>query len=93
MKKVIIAVIVIAVAVAVFAVVAGQTDVVKPAEKAAAPVEQKFQPEELKRNVKFPIKAMKMPKLNIDREKLKKKNIQSKEEDPGFNQKQKKCGE
>ena len=92
MKKVIVILIVIAAAVAIFAVVAGQNDIAGSAEKAESAVEQKVRPEELQKNVKFPIKTVKIPKLNIDKEKQKKKQ-KSKEENPDFNQKQKKCGE
>lgn len=93
MKKVIVILIIIAAAVAIFAVVAGQNDLAKPAEKVEAPVEQKIRPEELKKNVKFPVKAVKIPKLNLDKSKFRKSVKKSKEENPDFNQNQKKCGE
>ena len=92
MKKVIVVLIVIAAAIAIFAVVAGKDDIAKSAEKVEAPVEQQIKQEELKKNIKS-MKAIKMPKLNLDKTKFRKSIRKSREENPDFNQKQKKCGE
>ena len=53
MKKIIVIAIIIAAAIAIFAVVAGQTDLGKPAEKAEFAVEKKVEPEELKKMLKY----------------------------------------
>lgn len=92
MKKIIIISAIIVALAAVFAVFAVKTDLVKPAEKAEIPVEQKTKPEELKKNIKL-IKPMKIQKLNINGEKLRKNLQKSREEKSDFNQNQKKCGE
>ena len=91
MKKIIVIAIIIAAAIAIFAVVAGQNDIAESVEKAETTVEQKVKPEDMKKNVKLPVKAVKMPTLKIDKEKLRKSIQKSKEEKTDFNQKQKKC--
>ena len=92
MKKAIITVIIIAAAVAIFAVVAGQTDSLSSVQSEKPAVEKKIESKELKKNIKVPLKTLKMQKLNIDKLKLK-NNIQKSKENPDFNKDQKKCGE
>ena len=92
MKKAIITVIIIAAAIAIFAVVAGQTDSLSPVQSEKPAVEKKIESKELKKNIKVPMKTLKMQKLNIDKLKLK-NNIQKSKENPDFNKDQKKCGE
>ena len=67
MKKIIVIAIIIAAAIAIFAVVAGQNDIAESVEKAETTVEQKVKPEDMKKNVKLPVKAVKMPTLKIDK--------------------------
>ena len=92
MKKAIITVIIIAAAIAIFAVVAGQTDSLGSVQSEKPAVEKKIESKELKKNIKVPMKTLKMQKLNIDKLKLK-NNIQKSKENPDFNKDQKKCGE
>ena len=92
MKKAIITVIIIAAAIAIFAVVAGQTDSLSSVQSEKPAVEKKIESKELKKNIKVPLKTLKMQKLNIDKLKLK-NNIQKSKENPDFNKDQKKCGE
>ena len=92
MKKAIITVIIIAAAIAIFAVVAGQTDSLSSVQSEKPAVEKKIESKELKKNIKVPMKTLKMQKLNIDKLKLK-NNIQKSKENPDFNKDQKKCGE
>ena len=84
MKKIIVIAIIIAAAVAIFAVVAGQKDLGKSAENVKAPVEQTVnKSEDLKKDVKMPLKTMKMQKIKlIDKEKLR-KNIKEMKEKKG----------
>ncbi|MBR6421311.1 hypothetical protein IKS86_01165 [bacterium] len=92
MKKAIITVIIIAAAIAIFAVVAGQTDSLSSVQSEKPAVEKKIESKELKKNIKVPLKTLKMQKLNIDKLKLK-NNIQKSKEKSDFNKDQKKCGE
>lgn len=83
MKKIIVIAIFIAVAIAIFAVVAGQADLGKSAEKVEVAVEKKVKSEDLKKDVKMPLKTMKMQKIKlIDKEKLR-KNIKEMKEKKG----------
>ena len=95
MKKVVVISIIIAVAAPVFAVVAVETDFFKSVEAEKTAVEKKIDTSEVKKNIKFPIKTMKMQKINIDREKFR-KNMQKKkekrEEKPNFKKKRESYG-
>ncbi|MBO4698422.1 hypothetical protein J5690_02270 [bacterium] len=94
MKKVAVILIVIAAAVAIFAVVAGQNDVLQSAETEKTSVEKKVDQQELKKNVKIPLKAIKMPKLNINREQFKnmQKYKEKKEKTPDSGNNSESCG-
>ena len=92
MKKVVIAVIIIAAAIAIFAVVAGQTGSISSVQPEKPAVEEKIESKELRKNIKVPMKSLKIQKLNIEKLKLK-NNIRRTEENPDFNKDQKQCGE
>ena len=102
MKKIVVIAIIIVAAIAVFAVVAGQTDTFfKSAEPAKPAFEKKVEPEDLKKDAKIPVKAMKMQKVKlIDKEKLR-ESLKKKKEKQGqnpnktlnFPKKRESCGE
>lgn len=84
MKKVVI-ILIIAAAVAVFALVAGRNDVFKSVETEKTAIEKKIEPHELKRDVKMPIKSLKIQRIKpIDKEKIK-ENIKKLKEKEGQN--------
>ncbi|MBQ4438512.1 hypothetical protein II898_06510 [bacterium] len=101
MKKIVIISIIIAAAVAIFAVVAGKNDAFNPVEAENPAVEKKIESENLKKDIKVPVRAIKMQKIKlIDKEKFKEnlkkmKEKQGKNPDnaPDFQKKGESCGE
>ena len=92
MKNFIVISIVIAVAAAVFAAIVFKDDLFKSAEAGKSAAEQTIESNDLKKNVKIPMKPIKIQKLKIDRKNVEKYK-KGRDKDPNFQKKSKSCGE
>jgi hypothetical protein len=96
MKKVVIISIIIVLTVVVFAVFAVKTDIFKAAETEKTAVEQNDAPKNIENNVKIPVRALKIQKIQtLDKAKLReavKKIKEKREKNPDYQPNGGSCG-